>query len=218
MFRGPLTVLLLRLGTVGLVYSLLRVLFWLYNRELFPDPPLLAFTGGGLRFDASARIAWLNLPCGAGQSWSRRSPAHACSAACWPGSSSAINARGPVLCNCVDLGVLQVQPQALHGGLPADPHRGRRHRQPGPGLRCATTGTSAWCTWAAWRYAGPGSSTGPPSSDGNPDALARARLAGAGIAIAALRGTGFARWPSADPLAGWIGGPLRSGHVRCPWC
>ena len=60
MFRGPLTVLLLRLGAVGLVYSLLRVLFWLYNRELFPDPPLSAFTGG-LRFDASA-IAWLHLP------------------------------------------------------------------------------------------------------------------------------------------------------------
>ena len=40
MFRGPLTVLLLRLGAVGLVYSLLRVLFWLCNRELFPDPPL----------------------------------------------------------------------------------------------------------------------------------------------------------------------------------
>lgn len=60
MFRGPLTTILLRLGAVGLVYSLLRVLFWLYNRELFPAPPLEVFLGG-MRFDASA-IAWLNLP------------------------------------------------------------------------------------------------------------------------------------------------------------
>lgn len=60
MFRGPLSTLLLRLGAVGMVYSLLRVLFWLYNRELFPAPPLEVFLGG-MRFDASA-IAWLNLP------------------------------------------------------------------------------------------------------------------------------------------------------------
>lgn len=60
MFRGPLTTLLLRLGAVGIVYSLLRVLFWLYNRELFSAPPLEVFLGG-MRFDASA-IAWLNLP------------------------------------------------------------------------------------------------------------------------------------------------------------
>jgi phosphoglycerol transferase MdoB-like AlkP superfamily enzyme len=60
MFRGPLTVLLLRLGLVATVYTVLRVLFWLYNLELFPAPPASAFAGG-LRFDASA-IAWLHLP------------------------------------------------------------------------------------------------------------------------------------------------------------
>lgn len=60
MFRGPLTVLFLRLGVVAGLYSLLRVLFWLYNLELFPSPPLSAFTAG-TRFDASA-IAWLHLP------------------------------------------------------------------------------------------------------------------------------------------------------------
>lgn len=60
MFRGPLTVLLLRLGVVGVLYSLLRLGFWLYNRALFPAPPLEVFLGG-LRFDASA-IAWTNLP------------------------------------------------------------------------------------------------------------------------------------------------------------
>jgi hypothetical protein len=60
MFRGPLTVLVLRLGMVGLVYSALRLLFWLHNRDLFPDPPSGVFSGG-LRFDASA-IAWTHLP------------------------------------------------------------------------------------------------------------------------------------------------------------
>ena len=60
MFRGPLTVLLLRLGSVAGVYTVLRVFFWLYNRELFPTPPFAAFAGG-VRFDLSA-IAWLNLP------------------------------------------------------------------------------------------------------------------------------------------------------------
>ncbi len=60
MFRGPLTVLLLRLGVVGGLYSVLRLLFWLYNSALFPAPPVVSFMGG-LRFDASA-IAWINLP------------------------------------------------------------------------------------------------------------------------------------------------------------
>jgi len=56
----PLYVLLLRLGGVAVVYSLLRFLFWLLNREQFPHPPLSAFLGG-IRFDLSA-LAWLNLP------------------------------------------------------------------------------------------------------------------------------------------------------------
>jgi hypothetical protein len=60
MRTGPLSVLLLRLGVVGVVYSLLRLLFWVYNRDLFPVPPASAFLGG-IRFDASA-IAWLHLP------------------------------------------------------------------------------------------------------------------------------------------------------------
>ncbi len=60
MRAGPLSVLLLRLGAVGSIYTLLRLLFWLYNRDLFPNPPASAFIGG-LRFDASA-IAWLHLP------------------------------------------------------------------------------------------------------------------------------------------------------------
>jgi phosphoglycerol transferase MdoB-like AlkP superfamily enzyme len=60
MFRGPLTVLLLRLGLVAAAYTVLRVLFWLYNQELFPAPPGAVFLGG-LRFDASA-IAWYYMP------------------------------------------------------------------------------------------------------------------------------------------------------------
>ncbi len=60
MFRGPLTVLLLRLGAVAVVYTLLRVLFWAFNQALFPAPPFWAFVDG-VRFDLSA-IAWLNLP------------------------------------------------------------------------------------------------------------------------------------------------------------
>lgn len=60
MFRGPLTVLLLRLGSVAGIYTLLRILFWVYNHGMFPSPPLGAFLGG-IRFDISA-IAWLNLP------------------------------------------------------------------------------------------------------------------------------------------------------------
>lgn len=39
MRTGPLSVLLLRLGAVGAVYASLRLLFWLYNRDLFPTPP-----------------------------------------------------------------------------------------------------------------------------------------------------------------------------------
>lgn len=60
MFRGPLSVLLFRLGLVAAVYTVLRFLFWAYNHELFPPPPASAFLGG-LRFDASA-IAWTHLP------------------------------------------------------------------------------------------------------------------------------------------------------------
>lgn len=58
--RGPLTVLLLRLGVVAVLYSALRVLFLLLNRGAFPDPSLVNFIGG-IRFDLSA-IGWLNLP------------------------------------------------------------------------------------------------------------------------------------------------------------
>ena len=57
---SPFAVLFLRLGAVLLIYSLLRLAFWIYNHPLFPDPPLIAFLGG-LRFDLSA-IAWTNLP------------------------------------------------------------------------------------------------------------------------------------------------------------
>lgn len=60
MFRGPLTVLALRLGAVAAVYSATRLLFAWLNNDLFPDVPWAAFVGG-LRFDASA-IAWTNLP------------------------------------------------------------------------------------------------------------------------------------------------------------
>lgn len=60
MFRGPLTILLLRLGALGALYSALRIAFWLYNLALFPSPPIRAFLGG-IRFDASA-IAWSNAP------------------------------------------------------------------------------------------------------------------------------------------------------------
>jgi hypothetical protein len=56
----PLHVLLVRLGGMALVYTLLRCLFWLLNRDQFPSPPLPAFLGG-IRFDLSA-LAWLNLP------------------------------------------------------------------------------------------------------------------------------------------------------------
>ena len=60
MFRGPLTVLALRLGAVGLVYAATRFLFAGLNHDLFPDVPWTSYIGG-LRFDASA-IAWINLP------------------------------------------------------------------------------------------------------------------------------------------------------------
>jgi hypothetical protein len=60
MLRRPLAVLLLRLGAVALVYTLLRILFWLLNMGTFPHPPLNAFLSG-TRFDLSA-IAWTNLP------------------------------------------------------------------------------------------------------------------------------------------------------------
>ena len=58
--RGPLTVLLLRLGAVAAVLFLQRVLFFLLNRDAFPSPPLSAFLGG-MRFDGSV-IGWLWLP------------------------------------------------------------------------------------------------------------------------------------------------------------
>lgn len=60
MFRGPLTVLALRLGAVAAVYAITRFLFAWLNSDLFPDVPWSSFIGG-LRFDASA-IAWTNIP------------------------------------------------------------------------------------------------------------------------------------------------------------
>ena len=60
MFRGPLTVLSLRLGAVALVYSLTRGLFALLNNDLFPNVPAASYLGG-IRFDGFA-IAWTNLP------------------------------------------------------------------------------------------------------------------------------------------------------------
>lgn len=59
MFRGPLTVLALRLGAVALVYSVTRWLFAWLNSDQFTDVPVMSYLGG-LRFDASA-IAWTNL-------------------------------------------------------------------------------------------------------------------------------------------------------------
>jgi arylsulfatase A-like enzyme len=59
MFRGPLTVLALRLGAVSLVYAATRFLFAWLNRDLFPEVPWTSYIGG-LRFDASA-IAWTNV-------------------------------------------------------------------------------------------------------------------------------------------------------------
>lgn len=53
MFRGPLTVLLLRLGSVAALYTIVRILFWRYNLAMFPVPPGIVFAGG-VRFDASA--------------------------------------------------------------------------------------------------------------------------------------------------------------------
>ncbi|MEZ4806191.1 MAG: sulfatase-like hydrolase/transferase [Flavobacteriales bacterium] len=60
MFRGPLLVLLLRLLSVAVVYTALRILFHALNSAAFPDVPVVAFLGG-VRFDLSA-IAWLHLP------------------------------------------------------------------------------------------------------------------------------------------------------------
>ncbi|HRH71354.1 MAG TPA: LTA synthase family protein [Flavobacteriales bacterium] len=60
MFRGPLTVLSLRLGAVALVYSLTRVLFVALNSDHFQDVPIASYLGG-VRFDGFA-IAWINLP------------------------------------------------------------------------------------------------------------------------------------------------------------
>lgn len=58
MFRGPIVVLLLRLGAVAAVYALTRLLFAWLNTDHFPEVPWASFLGG-LRFDASA-IAWTN--------------------------------------------------------------------------------------------------------------------------------------------------------------
>lgn len=52
--------LLARLGTVALIYTLLRIAFVLLNHSSFPNVPLSAYLGG-MRFDLSA-IAWINLP------------------------------------------------------------------------------------------------------------------------------------------------------------
>ena len=57
---APLFRVVATLGTVALVFSAQRLMFFLLNRDGFADPPLSAFLGG-LRFDASA-IAWLFLP------------------------------------------------------------------------------------------------------------------------------------------------------------
>jgi phosphoglycerol transferase MdoB-like AlkP superfamily enzyme len=57
---SAIVVLFLRLGSVVILYSLLRIAFWLYNKGIFQDPPLSSFLGG-IRFDLSA-IAWTNLP------------------------------------------------------------------------------------------------------------------------------------------------------------
>ena len=59
MFRGPLTVLLARLGVVLVIYTLLRLLFVGLNASAFPNVPASAYFGG-VRFDLSA-IAWLNM-------------------------------------------------------------------------------------------------------------------------------------------------------------
>ncbi|MBL0127534.1 MAG: sulfatase-like hydrolase/transferase [Flavobacteriales bacterium] len=59
-FRGPLLVLLARLGAVALIYTLLRITFVLLNHDSFPNVPFAAFRGG-VRFDLSA-LAWLNIP------------------------------------------------------------------------------------------------------------------------------------------------------------
>jgi len=59
MFRGPFTVLLLRLLAVASVYAATRFLFGWLNNDLFPEVTWSSYIGG-LRFDASA-IAWTNL-------------------------------------------------------------------------------------------------------------------------------------------------------------
>jgi len=56
--RGPLLVLAVRSGLLLGVYALLRVLFVLFNAGSFADAPASAYWGG-LRFDLSA-LAWLN--------------------------------------------------------------------------------------------------------------------------------------------------------------
>ncbi len=57
---GLFRVLLIRLGVLVALYTMLRIAFWCYNENIFPDPPLSAFFGG-VRFDLSA-IAWTNMP------------------------------------------------------------------------------------------------------------------------------------------------------------
>ena len=60
LLRGPLLVLIARLGAVLLIYSLLRGAFVFLNHDSFPNVPFTAYWGG-LRFDLSA-LAWLNMP------------------------------------------------------------------------------------------------------------------------------------------------------------
>lgn len=57
---APLFRVLATLGSVALIFSIQRVLFWLLNQAAFPHPPALVFLGG-LRFDVSA-ISWIFLP------------------------------------------------------------------------------------------------------------------------------------------------------------
>ena len=58
--RKAATVVLWQIGMLLLVYTIIRFLFYIYNKMHFPDP-LPAYFVGGLRFDLSA-IAYLNAP------------------------------------------------------------------------------------------------------------------------------------------------------------
>ena len=148
MFRGPLTVLLLRLGGVGAGVFAAAALFWLFNREQFPARPLRPSLGG-MRFDASA-IAWLNLP------WVLLVLGHPTPGQRFAriqfGSSSWLNAIG-LFFNCVDIAYYDFTLKRSTADFFRHHDRRWRHGEPGTRLRARLLVHRAGLPGPAWLVA-----------------------------------------------------------------